>query len=238
MLGDWIHKIISGYLCIRSQALFMNNHGKVDFMNLSEVINLAYQTATGKTKTLNPGNSKYERMLNIANMANMQWESEPDVIWGSLCEDREIGVIDDSTSYKLPEDVRTVDFRKFITLTKESNNWTVPFISPQLFKGGCYGVLQLGWKLDFNGLTEEMKGAKIIAPVIRRTKKLVEPEDKVEIDDPYWLVYMIAAEFVRNSRTKSNQYGNLVTLAQSSMEGMKNRNGYKFDEVIREDIWL
>ena len=207
-------------------------------MNLSEVINLAYQTATGKTKTLNPGNSKYERMLNIANMANMQWESEPDVIWGSLCEDREIGVIDDSTSYKLPEDVRTVDFRKFITLTKESNNWTVPFISPQLFKGGCYGVLQLGWKLDFNGLTEEMKGAKIIAPVIRRTKKLVEPEDKVEIDDPYWLVYMIAAEFVRNSRTKSNQYGNLVTLAQSSMEGMKNRNGYKFDEVIREDIWL
>ncbi|MCP9492458.1 MAG: hypothetical protein NNC23_02035 [Candidatus Nanosynbacter sp. P2B_S1_bin.0.1] len=207
-------------------------------MNLSEVINLAYQTATGKTKMLNPGNSKYERMLNIANMANMQWESEPDVIWGSLCEDREIGVIDDSTSYKLPEDVRTVDFRKFITLTKESNNWTVPFISPQLFKGGCYGVLQLGWKLDFNGLTEEMKGAKIIAPVIRRTKKLVEPEDKVEIDDPYWLVYMIAAEFVRNSRTKSNQYGNLVTLAQSSMEGMKNRNGYKFDEVIREDIWL
>lgn len=194
--------------------------------------------ATGKTKTLSPGNSKYERMLNIANMANMQWESEPDVIWGSLCEDREIGVIDDSTSYKLPEDVRTVDFRKFITLTKESNNWTVPFISPQLFKGGCYGVLQLGWKLDFNGLTEEMKGAKIIAPVIRRTKKLVEPEDKVEIDDPYWLVYMIAAEFVRNSRTKSNQYGNLVTLAQSSIEGMKNRNGYKFDEVIREDIWL
>lgn len=217
---------------------FMNNHRKVDFMNLSEVINLAYQMATGKTKTLSPGNSKYERMLNIANMANMQWGSEPDVIWGSLCEDREIGVIDDSTSYKLPEDVRTVDFRKFITLTKESNNWTVPFISPQLFKGGCYGVLQLGWKLDFNGLTEEMKGAKIIAPVIRRTKKLVEPEDKVEIDDPYWLVYMIAAEFVRNSRTKSNQYGNLVTLAQSSMEGMKNRNGYKFDEVIREDIWL
>ena len=216
----------------------MNNHRKVDFMNLSEVINLAYQMATGKTKTLSPGNSKYERMLNIANMANMQWESEPDVIWGSLCEDREIGVIDDSTSYKLPEDVRTVDFRKFITLTKESNNWTVPFISPQLFKGGCYGVLQLGWKLDFNGLTEEMKGAKIIAPVIRRTKKLVEPEDKVEIDDPYWLVYMIAAEFVRNSRTKSNQYGNLVTLAQSSIEGMKNRNGYKFDEVIREDIWL
>lgn len=216
----------------------MNNHRKVDFMNLSEVINLAYQMATGKTKTLSPGNSKYERMLNIANMANMQWESEPDVIWGSLCEDREIGVIDDSTSYKLPEDVRTVDFRKFITLTKESNNWTVPFISPQLFKGGCYGVLQLGWKLDFNGLTEEMKGAKIIAPVIRRTKKLVEPEDKVELDDPYWLVYMIAAEFVRNSRTKSNQYGNLATLAQSSMEGMKNRNGYKFDEVIREDIWL
>ena len=83
-----------------------------------------------------------------------------------------------------------------------------------------------------------MKGAKIIAPVIRRTKKLVEPEDKVEVDDPYWLIYMMAAEFVRNSRTKSNQYGNLVTLAQSSMAGMQSRNGYKFDEVIREDVWI
>lgn len=217
---------------------FMNNHGKVDFMNLSEVINLAYQMATGKTKTLSVGNSKYERMLNIANMANMQWESEPDVIWGSLCEDRGIGVIDDKTSYRLPEDVRTVDFRKFITLKKDDKTWTIPFISPQLFKNGCYGALQLGWKLDFNGLTEEMKGAKIIAPVIRRTKKLVEPEDKVEVDDPYWLIYMMAAEFVRNSRTKSNQYGNLVTLAQSSMAGMKSRNGYKFDEVIREDVWI
>ena len=49
---------------------------------------------------------------------------------------------------------------------------------------------------------------------------------------------MMAAEFVRNSRTKSNQYGNLVTLAQSSMAGMKSRNGYKFDEVIREDVWI
>ena len=71
---------------------------KGGFMKVEEAINLAYQTATGKTKTLSPGNSKYERMLNIANMATMQWEGEPDVVWGSLCEDREIGVIDDNTS--------------------------------------------------------------------------------------------------------------------------------------------
>lgn len=217
---------------------FMNDRRKVEFMNLSEVINLAYQMATGKTKTLSVGNSKYERMLNIANMANMQWESEPDVVWGSLCEDREIGVIDDKTSYKLPEDVRTVDFRKFITLKKDGRTWAIPFISPQLFKNGCYGALQLGWKIDFNGLSKDMQGAEIIVPVIRHTKKLVNPEDKVEVDDPYWLIYMMAAEFVRNSRTKSNQYGNLVTLAQASMAGMKSRNGYKFDEVIREDIWI
>lgn len=216
----------------------MNDRRKVEFMNLSEVINLAYQMATGKTKTLSVGNSKYERMLNIANMANMQWESEPDVIWGSLCEDREIGVIDDKTSYKLPEDVRTVDFRKFITLKKDGRTWAIPFISPQLFKNGCYGALQLGWKIDFNGLSKDMQGAEIIVPVIRHTKKLTNPEDKVEVDDPYWLIYMMAAEFVRNSRTKSNQYGNLVTLAQASMAGMKSRNGYKFDEVIREDIWI
>ena len=216
----------------------MNDCRKVEFMNLSEVINLAYQMATGKTKTLSVGNSKYERMLNIANMANMQWESEPDVVWGSLCEDREIGVIDDKTSYKLPEDVRTVDFRKFITLKKDGRTWAIPFISPQLFKNGCYGALQLGWKIDFNGLSKDMQGAEIIVPVIHHTKKLANPEDKVEVDDPYWLIYMMAAEFVRNSRTKSNQYGNLVTLAQASMAGMKSRNGYKFDEVIREDIWI
>ena len=207
-------------------------------MKVEEVINLAYQTATGKTKTLSPGNSKYERMLNIANMATMQWESEPDVVWGSLCEDREIGVIDDNTSYKLHEDVRTVDFYKFVRLTKDAQNWTFPFISPQMAKDGCYGAIQLGWRLDFRGLSEQMKGATIIVPIVRHAKKLTKADDIVEVNDPYWLVYMIAAEFVRNSRTKSNQYGNLITLAQSSMEGMKNRNGYKFDEVPREDIWL
>lgn len=207
-------------------------------MKVEEVINLAYQTATGKTKTLSPGNSKYERMLNIANMATIQWESEPDVVWGSLCEDREIGVIDDNTSYKLSADIRTVDFRKFVRLTKDAQNWTFPFISPQMAKDGCYGVIQLGWKLNFNGIFKQMKGATIVVPVVRRTKKLAKADDIVEVDDPYWLVYMIAAEFVRNSRTKSNQYGNLITLAQSSMESMKNRNGYKFDEVPREDIWL
>ena len=201
-------------------------------MKVEEAINLAYQTATGKTKTLSPGNSKYERMLNIANMATMQWESEPDVVWGSLCEDREIGVIDDNTPYKLSADIRTVDFRKFVRLTK------FPFISPQMAKDGCYGVIQLGWRLDFKGLSEQMKGATIIVPIVRHAKKLIKADDIVEVDDPYWLVYMLAAEFVRNSRTKSNQYGNLITLAQSSMEGMKNRNGYKFDEVPREDIWL
>ena len=211
---------------------------KGGFMKVEEAINLAYQTATGKTKTLSPGNSKYERMLNIANMATMQWESEPDVVWGSLCKDREIGVIDDNTSYKLSEDVRTVDFRKFVRLTKDTQNWTFPFISPQMAKDGCYGVIQLGWRLDFKGLSEQMKGAAIIVPIVRHAKKLTKADDIVEVDDPYWLVYMIAAEFVRNSRTKSNQYGNLITLAQSSMEGMKNRNGYKFDEVPREDIWL
>lgn len=105
-------------------------------------------------------------------------------------------------------------------------------------KDGCYGVIQLGWRLDFKGLSEQMKGATIIVPIVRHAKKLAKADDIVEVDDPYWLVYMIAAEFVRNSRTKSNQYGNLITLAQSSMEGMKNRNGYKFDEVPREDIWL
>ena len=82
-----------------------------------------------------------------------------------------------------------------------------------------------------------MDGAKIFVPAIVRLPKMEQPDDKVLVDDPNWLIFMMAAEFVRNSRTKQNQYGNLVAMAQSSMEGMKYRNSYRMDVIPMENIW-
>lgn len=207
-------------------------------MNIQKAINLAYQTALGAPRELAPGSSRYERMLAIANMAAMQWESEPDVLWGSLCQTVNVGTARAAGDYELPEDVRTVDVRQFVTIEKDSQAWTFPFISPQLLRQGCYGVAVFGWRLQFNGITEQMQGGAVKVPVVMRLEPMKRPGDKVMVDDPNWLVYMMAAEFVRNSRTKQNQYSNLIAMAQSAMEGMKSRNMHHLQEVQYEDVGL
>lgn len=207
-------------------------------MDIQEAINIAYQMATGKKKQLNPGNARYERLLAIANMAASQWEAEPDVIWKSRCQRVEIDTVDPAERvYRLPQSVRTLETTRDVVLEKQGQRWLLPFVSYQQLRSGVRGVCLLGWSIEVGGITDEMRGADIIAPAVVRLPKMVQSTSKVLIDDPYWLVYMMAAEFVRNSRTKQNQYGNLIAMAQASMAGMKDRNMWKATEIMQENIW-
>ena len=48
-------------------------------------------------------------------------------------------------------------------------------------------------------------------------------DDNIIVDNPNWLVYMLAAEIARSDIVQAGQYGNLVALAQNAMTSMKNR---------------
>jgi hypothetical protein len=56
---------------------------------------------------------------------------------------------------------------------------------------------------------------------------------EIPVDDPNWLVTIVAAEFTRNDKTRSNQYPNLVAEANVLMRKMKENNGGRVEEAYR-----
>lgn len=66
-------------------------------------------------------------------------------------------------------------------------------------------------------------GCTIVWTYYKKLAELTTASDEVEVDDPNWLVYMLAAEIARPDIIQGGQYGNLVALAQNSMTSMVNR---------------
>lgn len=78
-------------------------------------------------------------------------------------------------------------------------------------------------------------GGSIKIPVYTTPADMVSstiaPTGTVPCDDPYWVIFMAAAEYVRNDVTKQNQYANLIAQATNCMMGMKENNMPQQDEV-------
>ena len=195
-------------------------------MTLNEVINYAFMEATGKVRDLVDGDPKYNKLQRIANLMCNQWENELGVEWQSRREMAYIGDVDLSeTIYRLPKNALKLARKNGakIVIEKNDKKWFLEVEEPRF----------TGWQLDFEGLfTEEMAGGEIKIPTIKRLPKLISGDQQVEIDNPNWLIFMMAAEFARNDLMKSGQYGNLIAYAQSLMETMKSRN----EELCSSDV--
>ncbi len=195
-------------------------------MTLSEAINYAFMEATGKVRDLVDGDPKYNKLRKIANLMCNQWENELGVEWQSRRETAYIGDVDLSeTIYRLPKNALKLARKNGarIIIEKNGQKWFFGVEEPRF----------TGWQLDFEGLfTEEMAGGEIRIPVIKRLPELIGGDQQVEIDNPNWLIFMMAAEFARNDLMKSGQYGNLIAYAQSLMETMKSRN----EELYSSDV--
>ncbi len=191
-------------------------------MNLKEMVYYAYLEATGKYVELETTNPKYLKMVQIANLMMNQWENEPAIEWRSRKKIIKIGTIDSEKDiYKLPERVLKIDRTSGRSITFKKDDEIVGEIE-------IPDIKVMGNTLDLSGvITDRMLDADIYVPIIEKLPKVKNPEDPILIDNPYWLVFMTAAEFVRNSQTKNAQYGNILAYAQNLMESMKAVNNEK-----------
>ena len=210
-------------------------------MTVQELIMKAYAEATGKYKVLEQGSKKYDLLLNIDNIMQSQWEREANVTWYSRQEEVEAGEIyPGDFRYELPREVISVNVDYPVVLVGRSKWAFTPVPTPEL-RHNPHGVAIEGKYLNFGGgLTPPMMGATILVQATVELPRLVNPEDEVKIDDPQWLVFMTAAEYVRNLVTRQHQYSNLVALAQNSMEQMKSRNQLydKSRLTVRRADWI
>lgn len=216
---------------------------------LGWAIQKAYQRATRHVDTLTASSANYQALLEMADDFQRDWQDEPGVDWRSLYQQVAIGTVQLSTpSYSLPNTIRHLSNREedsvILQITSGANSgetWFYDMINPDKlteyrYKQAC-SILQD--QLYFANSPENpifpandaRLGAQITVPAYMYVKDLTSANQTIQVDDPMWLVYMMAAEFVRTDFVRQNQYPNLLAAAANKMEGMLQRNEDQRQEV-------
>lgn len=202
-------------------------------MTLRELVDAVILKATGKATALEPGGAKYEKIRGIANSYQHVWEHEPGQTWNSLYERaRQIGTISTKDAYELDEDIAEISTARGDDVYIQSlDGRKIPYTLVTYDDLRNYQsekvCAKIGNELVFNHqFTQDDPeyGGKIYAPIYRSLEDLESADDDIAIDDPYWLVFMTAAEYIRNDIVKQNQYGNLINEANNLMSSMIRRN--------------
>jgi len=200
-------------------------------MNVTQLINKANLVANGKATA--PSAPRYAQFLAIANLMQDDWLSEPGVQWNSRYERLSLGTITsdrvdmDEAIYELSK--REDDYIVIVSPTDPNSYAYYSLVSADEFRryqnGSTCAVIgdELVFSKTFE-ITDSYYGGEVIVPAIMKLDPLVNPSDEVLVDDPNWLVYMTAAERVRNTVTKIGQYPALVQKANNLMVKMKEAN--------------
>lgn len=212
-------------------------------MTTSELVADIYLKATGKVSSLISTDTKYVKILAIANGLIRTWQNEKDVDWSSLYDgDYDIGTVTATDTFDLDTDtIRKIsdsrgDFVR-VHWTDGENFTDFDVVTPDTLKSynsSANVCAQIGATLKFArtfASTDSEFGGSIKVPVYLYAEELSGASDTVPVDIPEWLVVMSAAEYVRNDITKQNQYPNLVSEANQLMQRMKDDNEAQITEV-------
>lgn len=204
---------------------------------IDSVLQKAYLLAKGKA-TLPTGN-KYNQLLSLADLKTKEWAAEPGVEWNSLYSTVTLGTAGTASEYDLDDDVRYFSKREgdYILLTNGSNTLKYNLVQPNQLNQyqDNQVVAQVGRTLRFpSGFgSSAALGYSITLPVILDVEDVTSGNDDCQVDDPTWLAYAIAAEFVRNDLVKQNQQPYLSNMANELMEKMKQNNAGGYEEISR-----
>lgn len=207
-------------------------------MTLQELINAVMLKATGKPTILPTTNTKWEKIRGIANYYQQAWAHEPGQHWRSLYNIELFDTITNASMYRFPsgiDEVSTAFGDNIFVRTTGGENIEFELVDHDEFEQhptGNYCTIighdeADGRFIVFNGNfmdDDPCYGGELFVPVYYKLGDMVNPDDVVFVDDPYWLVTMCAAEYIRNDIVKQNQYGNLIAEANNLMTSMIRRN--------------
>jgi hypothetical protein len=208
-------------------------------MKVTTAITKAFLHAQRKATPPAAGTTKYEALLAIADSMQKMWAAEPDVEWNSLYELVNIGNVTATDEFDLDDSIDTISKREgdFILLKSGTLTTTVKIITPNQLYEYRYqlAAARVGSTLKFSTpfvSTDSTIGYSINVPSIVYPSDITAATNTIQVDDPMWLVYMMAAEFCRTDTVKGAQYDNLLQMADLHMQKMKAANGGQNDAVI------
>lgn len=195
---------------------------------------------------------KYTAALAVADSAQKMWADEEDTEWASLYQLVSLNtkVPPPPTTPTYPEALPTVpldatidhiDTRDgnpvLITPTTGGDPKRFILITPAQLYEYRYrnAVAQEGRNLVFSKQfdpNDPIVGGTIQVPAYTTPPDITDPNNNVVVDRPMWLVYMIAAELVRNDIVKRPEYNNILAMAQQVMDKMLDANEGQRTEVV------
>lgn len=201
-------------------------------MIVSDLIQKVYTKFRGKAASKTPvfGSAKANIILEIANGKVGEWAKDSNQVWASLFEIKTVSpVISLSTftynlhsTFMFPSD--------FFTITKTNGDIVeIGITKPQQRLDNTSKVYISGnnpKKVTFAGTTIDagFSGGTLKAPAYYQPADMVNASDVVVVDDPNWLVYSVASELARNDSAKSDQFPNLLGMANDLYEKMISAN--------------
>lgn len=202
-------------------------------MQIDKIIQKAYKMATGDDESISRSEPSYAKYVSILNDLQRDWYEEslvlPNERWASL-EREETIIISSDTQYDLDGElvIHPLSYSP-LSIILPSGNIVMPklvsaaeFIrsnDENIFTASSDGKI-INFKKEFINSTI---GGRITYTYYVNLEEISNDDDNIIVDNPNWLVYMLAAEIARSDIVQAGQYGNLVALAQNSMTSMKNR---------------
>lgn len=210
-------------------------------MTLAELVEKSYVLATGKATAPTTGN-KYTKLVALANICQDQWQSEPDIEWDSLY-----------VVTTLPTPVSATDTIPLSASIRQISNRDGDYIKVVRLDGGVTEyklvkaneladypdqrvVARVGSNLVFSKAfeaTEAEIGGSVKVPNYTFVSTLVNSSDEVQVENPLWLAYAVAAEYCRTDQVLSYREQGLLERANSVMQDMKQTAEANLPQPVR-----
>jgi hypothetical protein len=200
----------------------------------------AFQQATGKLPTFASGSAKWLRLVASGNFFLQQWARERGVDWFSLYDPTySLGTVTATDTYDLDDEILKLSQQEgdSVRITHGDAHYTdYTIITADRLKDYPTGYFcaKVGRTLKFNRpfiATDSQFSGTITAPVYVYPETFEDDNDDIQIDDPNWLVFVTAADFVRNDVTRKDLRADLVAQANEAMQSMKEDNEAQLSEV-------
>ncbi len=211
-------------------------------MLVSELLPKAHLVATGKVNKLVSNDKNWTKLLQISNILLQTWATEPSADWQSLYEDIDIGTITATDTFDLDSTIQRVSNKPgdFIKIVKGDQTFKFDLVpASELSRSGDQACSRYGSAIKFNKTfksTDSEFGGALLIPSYTYPATLTSGNQRVPMDDPNWLVFMVAAEWVRNDLTLAQNYPNLIALANNTMSGMKIANMSQSSQAFRVPV--
>lgn len=211
--------------------------------NVTWAINRAFLHAKGKATAPAVGTGKHDQLLAIADTVQKMWAGEPGMEWNSLYDSVELAdAVSATATYALPATVDTLSKRAddpvIITDTNGGiTRYTVVDPSQLDRQREAKVVAKIGRSLVFPqafAADSPLIGGTITVPAILAVSDITSGDDIIQVDDPLWMAYAMAAEFAQNDLVKISNVPHLQDVANLLMQKMKDNNGGNMDELVRD----